>query len=223
MSKFGGLDYMIVLNDPGTSGSSKNIISDSAMDYANERQIPLARRFSTRKRETSKKNWYDLRPFNYNGKFSPLAANCLKPVTIKDKLFIVAHADEEEVGPMSAMNLAGMLKSYGLSSVGLITFKACNVGTGGFLEDFVAATTRYGIIIGWVKGYRGSASTVHGKGGGLLSDDDPSPGHVTEMITFEQVNPDTNEMATYRRLGDSRYKIVRAPNNPFVGTFGRYS
>ena len=115
--------------------------------------------------------------------------------------------------------LASMLRANGLRAVGLITFKACNVGGGTFLEDFVAALSSRGVTVGWAKGYNGSAATV------LYENLDGSAG-VTEKISVRELvtMPDrTKETQKKVLMGDNRFKIVRSPNNPFSDSFGRYA
>jgi len=144
----------------------------------------------------------------------------LLPLTIQDKLFVFAHADEKEVGFTHARMLASMLRANGLRAVGLITFKACNVGSGTFLEDFVAALSSRGVTVGWAKGYNGSAATV------LYENLDGSSAGVKEKITVRELvtKPDgTKETEKKVLMGDNRFKIVRSPNNPFSDSFGRYA
>jgi hypothetical protein len=206
MSKFGGLDYMVLVQERGTGAHDKNIISRSALQYAMWKGIPLARRFSSRRRETSSRSRFDIRPFAHKGEFSPLTGTSLNQLTYKDKLFLFAHANAAEVGPASANVLAGMLQLAGLRAVGLITFKACDVGVGSFLEEFVASLARRGVVVGWAKGYKGAAATDTTSAGGNIT-------HVQERIYHD----DRNEIN-----GDARVKIVTSPNNPFVDSIGRF-
>ena len=92
MSKFGGVDYLVVAQETGTSAGSKDTITSSAMKYVSLCNIRFDRRFSTRERETSQKSSFDLRPFKYDGLFSPWTNASLQPMTIKDKLFVFGHA-----------------------------------------------------------------------------------------------------------------------------------
>src|ERR1700733_1361804 len=117
MSKFGGSDYMVLVHEFGESPSSKDIISDSAMAYANSKGNPLRARFSTRKRETAERSAFDIRSFKYSGQFTWLSESALMPLTIQDKLFIFAHADDKEVGFTHARLLASMLYANGLRAV----------------------------------------------------------------------------------------------------------
>jgi len=61
MSKFGGSDYMLLVHEFGESEHSKDIITRSAMHYADQKGIPLQARFSTRKRETAERSSFDPR------------------------------------------------------------------------------------------------------------------------------------------------------------------
>ena len=98
MSKFGGSDYMRLVHEFGESGHSKDIITRSALPYADQKGIPLQARFSTRKRETAERSSFDPRSFQHSGQFTWLSESALLPLTIQDKLFIFAHADQKEVG-----------------------------------------------------------------------------------------------------------------------------
>ena len=103
--------------------------------------------------------------------------------------------------------MAGMLYEGGLRAAGLITFKACDVGKGTFLDDFVAALAKKGVILGWAKGYCGSSSTVSWTRSGLLVD------------VEEEIEDDSDNVLQ----GNQRFKIAKSPNNPFTTSFGRYA
>lgn len=113
-----------------------------------------------------------------------------------------------------------MLYANGLRAVGLITFKACNVGSGTFLEDFVAALNSRGVTVGWAKGYKGSAATVR-----LYFDDGSDAGWGERIRGEKTVTLPGGIQQTQKRVlqGDERFKIVRSANNPFSGSFGRYA
>jgi len=207
MSKFGGVDYILNVQDFGTSAKDKNIITESALRYAAYKHIPLQRRFTTRKRESDQRSKFDIRPFSHKNEFNFVSENSLTPVTERDKLFIFAHADDSEVGFAEAKHLAGMLVAFGLRKVGLITFKACEVGSGTFLENFVAALERRAVIIGWAKGYKGEARTVTRRQGGVV------------IKVFEKILDENEDVLT----GDDRLKIVRGTTGLFSQDFGRYT
>jgi hypothetical protein len=127
----------------------------------------------------------------------------LRKVKISDKLFIVAHGEANgEVGERAAGTLAHDLKQWGLKSVGLITFKCCNLARGGFLQLFVSECSLRGITVGWVKGYTGIAITYVSVGG-------PS-----EFIKGDHGIP---------KLGDARLKIVQGNHPTPLQKFERYS
>jgi hypothetical protein len=126
-------------------------------------------------------------------------------VTISDKLFIVSHGEANgELGEgNNADTLARDLKMWGLRKVGLITFKCCNLGRGGFLDMFISACTRRGITIGWAKGYTGRASTERGIAG------DPY-----EFVKGDHGVP---------KVGDGRFKISQGNSLTPLAKFERYS
>ena len=126
-------------------------------------------------------------------------------VTIADKLFIVSHGEAN--GEIGAGKNAGMLvqdlKRWGLTQVGLITFKCCNLGRGAFLELFVSACSIRGITVGWAKGYTGTAVTFKGLTGG------PS----------EFIQGDHN----FPKFGNDRFKIAQGNHPTPLEKFERYS
>jgi hypothetical protein len=83
MSKFGGSDYMLLVHEFGEPAHSKDIITRSALHYANQKGIPLQARFSTRKRETAERSSFDPRSFQYSGQFTWLTESALLPLTIR--------------------------------------------------------------------------------------------------------------------------------------------
>jgi hypothetical protein len=98
---------------------------------------------------------------------------CSRKPTIGDKLMIIAHGSPTQVGiPSSSANatqldagfdgptLAKYLRNWGVQEFGLITFKACYIGGGNFLEKFVAVLPKFQLSVGWVKGYKGPATTI---------------------------------------------------------------
>jgi hypothetical protein len=124
-----------------------------------------------------------------------LSGSSLAPVTLQDKLFIVAHGSTTQVADYHANALADTLASWGLGEVGLITFKCCFVGRDKFLEDFVKYAGRVaGIKIGWVKGYRGASQTWLG-------------GPLKPIEKVKNVN------SLGFKAGESRYKIVAGLEN----------
>jgi hypothetical protein len=156
-----GQAYLLCIDEEGTKKRSKDIITNSALEYASKRNIPISRRFSTRRRDTRSprfRRWREAR-------FSALQDSSFRPCTADDKLFVFGHADPESIGSISSDNvdgpraLANFLKQHGCTRIGLVTFKACEIGQGDFLDRFVVAAASAGVMIGWAKGYRGSAST----------------------------------------------------------------
>jgi hypothetical protein len=225
MSKFGGKDYILCLDDPGTKKSEKDIITNSAMDYIFFRRIPLSRRFTTRKRDTKSQG---LLAWKTPAEFLPLTATSFLFCDKHDKLFIVAHATSLDVGSNTAHQLADLLYQCSLREIGLITFKACRVGSGDFLEEFVKRAADRGTAIGWAKGYKGSAATDWAPAEDRWSAKQVE--EIKEQMPVEDGNrkPVTdrhgNQVYEERVLeGKERLKIVRGCLNPWgKQTFGRY-
>jgi hypothetical protein len=229
MSKFGGNDYILVVQDAGwgrvgkdkpeVNDASKNIITNSAAQYANAKMIPLFRRFSTRTSETTGGYGPNANQFFALNKFS------LTRITEEDKLFIFAHGNgvgiawmaDDSSGSLAdvenAGTLAKFLRRHGLTKVGLITFKSCLVGRNQFLKRFAVALAENGISAGWLKGYKGFAETV--------AQDDGGP---TESIwkDKDQTKPVITG-AGDDLANNARLRIVRGPGHLFEGKeFGRY-
>jgi hypothetical protein len=139
--------------------------------------------------------------------------------TIKDKLMIIAHGSPTHVGVESssatetlggdgydAKELARFLAQWGVTAIGLVTFKACYIGKGRFLEDFVLALPKFKLEVGWVKGYKGPAATIN-----RTAWDVPFLGGTTgkpyESITREE--PGLLSYIGAPAYGDDRFKIVR--------------
>lgn len=130
----------------------------------------------------------------------------LGTLTMRDKLIVVAHGSDTQVGDFTAEEFAKKLIKWGLKEVGLITFKSCNIGRGNFLEDFVAVTSadiRIGLVsrrlkVGWVKGYRGTAMTLFG-----------GPIQPVEMVVALSFPP--------IKTGDSKYKLLPGAHASEVG------
>jgi hypothetical protein len=205
MNKFGGKNWLISIQEHGTH-HSKRIIKNAARDYVNHYHIPLRRCFSNRR-----KDYHHV--FDPEG-FLPLQADCLLNVKENDKLFIVAHANENVVGGFNAGELANQLHTWGLRNVGLVTFKACNVGTREFLQDFVNAAATKAIVIGWAKGYRGECKT-------LFTDDDDNVIARPRYRVFGGQQPEVGKWPIL--TGDNRIKIVRGRLNPFTEEYVRYT
>ena len=230
MSKFGGKDYILVIQDvswgrvgkdkPEVTDDSKDVVTNAAMWYANAKGVPLWRRFSTRTNETT----------DGRGKradqFFPLSKSSLGPITEKDKLFVFAHgngvgiawmADDSrgsDADTRNAGTLAKFLRRHGLTKVGLITFKSCLVGRNQFLKHFAVALAQNGISAGWLKGYKGFADTVAEADGSVREEISKGKGKKKEVITQQPGDDLTN---------NDRLRIVRGPGRLFEGQeFGRY-
>ncbi len=132
-------------------------------------------------------------------KFTKLNGDCLHKFgapTFEDKLFIFAHADQDKVDVYGPKEMADALHGWGLKTIGLITFKACNVGSGNFLDDFKTAYSSTGIQAAWLKGYRGYSSTVMALAASGST-------KMTENVRA------TDDKSAELLLGDNRYKVVQ--------------
>lgn len=132
-------------------------------------------------------------------KFTKLNVNCLHKFgapTFEDKLFIFAHADQNKVDVYGPKELADALHGWGLKTIGLITFKACNVGSGNFLDDLKTAFSSAEIQAAWLKGYRGYSSTVVALGASGST-------KMTENVR------ETDDKYADLLLGDNRYRVVQ--------------
>jgi hypothetical protein len=228
MSKFGGVDWMILLQEKHTKKSDKDAITRAGIKYLSKAKISIARAFSTRERDT-------LSGFtNKYLTFTPLDGLCLAPMTINDKLFIIAHAEPNEVGPYDPGALASKLHDHGARQIGLVTFKCCNVAVGTYLESFIAACNRVGLVIGWAKGYRGSAATLDGIDGlgeaekvdvvgGLGGEHTRSVLRPTERIRNKYGRDAHGDPIIAILKGEDRYKIVPGPGASQLAAVGRYS
>jgi hypothetical protein len=147
-SDFGKI-YAIALHESGIPfhKKDKDVIQEAVEKYTLYYQIPRAQQFTNR-------------PAEY-GLFTELTAGCLGAITLQDKLLVFAHADKDDVGPYGPLKLCKALHGWGLRKVWFISFKACDVGKGTFLEDFVRACggRDHSIEVGWVKGYCGESAT----------------------------------------------------------------
>jgi hypothetical protein len=90
--------------------------------------------------------------------FRPLEAKSLSFAGLSTKLIVVCHGLERGLVVQGelvfAESMAGLLVAWGLRSVGLLSFKACLLGVGTFLNDVEADLRRRRVEIGWLIGYR---------------------------------------------------------------------
>jgi hypothetical protein len=145
-----GKSWIVALHSTGESGGEKDIITESAIAYLWARNIKPENCFSNRTKDTA--SW-----------FKDFTGECLKPVTMGDSLYVVAHGNTTSVGPYTAEGLATCLHDRGLREVGLISIKACSVGQGKFVTDFRLAASGHDLHFGWIKAYCGTAYTVPSK------------------------------------------------------------
>jgi hypothetical protein len=184
------------------------VIHASATLYFEWTQVPESRKWSTQ----DSPGWNKLEPHCLHKTFNK------DYPTIKDKMMIIAHGTETEIGEegdgegmgtFPPAVLAAKLKRWGIKEVGLITFKCCNLGKGNFLNDFVNAAGTNGIQIGWVKGYTGGAATNKSMFIGKPSES------ITRPMSFMGVQMDVPV------VGSDRFKIVKG-TLPFNVPDSRY-
>ena len=126
-------------------------------DMKSYHSVPRGRRFVSEAKDKDKND----------RKWTVLAPNTLDAITIKDRLLVMGHADEDSITGTAeswdAQEFARCLKKWGLTEVGYIKFLCCDLGKGTFLDDFVDEAVRnQGLKIGMVQGYRGLAWPVLG-------------------------------------------------------------
>lgn len=93
--------------------------------------------------------------------FGQLYAGSLAPVRLQDKLIVVSHGSPESIDTLDYSKFGDLLRNAGLTQVGLLAIKACQVGKGNFLNNLsvsLAGTVR----IGWLVGYKHSVITRSG-------------------------------------------------------------
>lgn len=95
--------------------------------------------------------------------FTTLSNNSLSNVRLIDKLIIVAHGSENSVHNFDPKSMAELLARNGLTTAGLIAFKACNVGKGDYLRQFHNECVMVRMEIGWYIAYKQTAATSNGR------------------------------------------------------------
>ena len=106
----------------------------------------------------------DIRCFSADGEVFPaLTRDCLRDIcTLETKVLVFAHGDQYTVDGMDPTDLTAYLKKLGIHKVGLLAFKACEVGKGHFLIDLRRRLDMAGVQVGWLIGYTGVAYQVAG-------------------------------------------------------------
>jgi hypothetical protein len=138
--------YILSLHEKGAPWDQKYPIHNTGIMYKSWYNIPRARMFTNRPSE------YD--------KFSPLTPTSFAGVTLGDKLLVIGHGNQTRVAHIPADDLVRSLHGWGLRAVGVVSFKACQIGSGAFLSTFVLECGARGIDIGWAKGYTGYTRTL---------------------------------------------------------------
>jgi len=126
------------------------VIRDSALAWKKRYDIPRNRCYSL------------LPPVQWGNDFCLLQQNSLAQVGADDKLMIVAHGSEASVHSFDPEKLAKLLANNGLQHAGLIPFKACLVGKGGYLDTFHNECVMQHMQIGWYIGYKRETATMGG-------------------------------------------------------------
>lgn len=86
-------------------------------------------------------------------------ATSLSTMTSASKLFLIGHGRPNAFSGVRATKLVEYLECFGLNQVGLIAFKACQLGAGTYMEEFVAVATGR-IEVGWCIGPKHTVSMV---------------------------------------------------------------
>lgn len=187
--------------------SPDKIINDASEVYREWERVPDKQKWA----DPESDGWQAL----YKGCFND---GGVPTPTIKDKVMIIAHGSMTHVGTESsatetpgglgfnAHELAYWLSRWGVREIGLLTFKCCYIGASKFLEDFVRALGTNNLKVGWVKGYKGTASTI--KRGWI---DVPFIGGVTGK-PYERISREDNGLLDSVGLplyGNDRFKVVR--------------
>ncbi len=196
-----------------------NVINESAETYREWEKVPDNQKWA----DEESTGWQRLENRCFKGQGIPTP-------TLQDKIMIIAHGSTTHVGtPASAVEtpggsgydaheLATWLAAWGIEEIGLLTFKCCYVGAGSFLEDFVRHLPKKKLKVGWVKGYKGPASTIKRSWWEV-----PVIGGVTGK-PYESIGRDTGLLSTVGipAYADDRFKIVRGnaamnmPNSRFA-------
>jgi hypothetical protein len=90
----------------------------------------------------------------------PLSSTSFASVDRFSKLIIVSHANDCWINSWTPLELAERLKAWGLKEVGLMSFKACFVGQGNYLDELGGCLSGLGIRFGWLIAYRGSVELI---------------------------------------------------------------
>jgi len=93
--------------------------------------------------------------------FTQLAFGSLAPVTLADKLIIVSHGNRTRIDALPYDEFGDLLVNAGLTRVGLLAIKACQVGAGDYLNNLLVSLTG-SVQIGWAIGYKHSVITQSG-------------------------------------------------------------
>jgi hypothetical protein len=151
----------------------------------------------------------EVRCFGGTGQSKP-QTGCLRGLSdLHTKVVICGHGNEYMVDTYYPRNLAAYLLQLGLSEVGLLSFKSCEVGKGAYLDELAGELHHLGVQVGWLVGYKDLAF---------------NRGYSMAVGKFENnLRYYTRDMVT--KLPDSwRVKVVRGNTavTPPKGTSSRY-
>jgi hypothetical protein len=94
--------------------------------------------------------------------FQKESADCVQS-DLSTKLIVCAHGCKFGLSSnLDANGVATYLKKLGVSSVGLVAFKACEVGKDSFLDDLSDALDKNQISFGYLIAYKGSVWKASG-------------------------------------------------------------
>lgn len=145
--------WILTLFGMQDSSSQKKTISKAAKNYSKYFKVPLNQRFSNDDTELPKFSHFLIIRRDNIGEFGG--------IELKDKLLIIAHGSPEKICVYTPQVIAEKLFQFGLRKVGVVSFKACDIGSGSFLTEFLAALEAKKVDVGWAKGYTGGTKTVH--------------------------------------------------------------
>jgi len=142
----------IVLLDP-----ADRVIRDAAYVWRERYRIPTERSFSFRyPRGRALAGEVPLG-------FQPLEPGSLSFCGLGTKLIVVSHGLPEGLAVqrtiLGARECSKLLAGWGLKEVGLLAFKGCLIGKGGFLDRLVGYLSARSIGVGWLIGYKDVSMT----------------------------------------------------------------
>jgi len=137
--------------------------------------------------------------------FVDATTGCLRPSTcsLGTKLMIFAHGDASMLKVWGPFELGDLLCNFlGLREVGLIAFKACEVGKGDYLDRLMAYMSMRSMRIGWLIGYKHDTISFEG------------PGGVVREVVQDDEFEDLHWFGSgYKIADDKRVRVVKGNTN----------